>query len=443
MSRYIAIHFTLAGLLFMSMPGTAEPFSAEALLEALTSGKPEILFNYRFENVNDPTTAKDAYASTLRSVLTYETGRFYGLAVHVQLEDVRVIGNELYNDGGSNGKTRYAVVVDPEGFEVNEAYVSFGKLENMSILKDTEFRFGRQLITYRKAPFHRFIGPVVWRQNWQTFDGFTASNFSLEDTAIHLGYIYNINRIFGEDNPTRGLHDQGVDGFLFNIQHAVMQGVDLELYSYLLDFDTSSATPVTAFYQSTQTYGGRLQGDRKITENLKGLYALEYARQLDYAQNPNSIDSYYFLGELGLQVQLHHLVDSITVKVTHERLSGDGGVDRFTTPLATLHPYQGWADKFLNTPGDGILDTYLTFTMDVLGAKFTAVYHDFNSDEDDYDYGSEIDLVLSRAFGKYFTAGLKYADYSADGNALNVARNSASGQAFDINKFWAWIQFRY
>ena len=31
----------------------------------------------------------------------------------------------------------------------------------------------------------------------------------------------------------------------------------------------------------------------------------------------------------------------------------------FTTPLATLHKFQGFADKFLTTPANGIRDTYI------------------------------------------------------------------------------------
>ena len=33
--------------------------------------------------------------------------------------------------------------------------------------------------------------------------------------------------------------------------------------------------------------------------------------------------------------------------------------------------------------------------------------------------------------------------YDADRNPTNVARNSATGQAFDLTKFWAYLQYRY
>lgn len=130
----------------------------------------------------------------------------------------------------------------------------------------------------------------------------------------------------------------------------------------------------------------------------------------------------------------------MTLKINYELLEGDGGIDRFTTPLATLHPYQGWADKFLNTPGDGIEDIYFTFSAEVFGARFLAVYHDYNSNNDSYNYGSELNLLLIRPFGKHVTVGLKYADYDANKNFNNVSRNPI--QSNDIKIFWGFISIK-
>src|SRR3546814_3361296 len=35
------------------------------------------------------------------------------------------------------------------------------------------------------------------------------------------------------------------------------------------------------------------------------------------------------------------------------------GVVAFQTPLATLHAFNGWADRFLSTPGNGLEDIYV------------------------------------------------------------------------------------
>ena len=136
-------------------------------------------------------------------------------------------------------------------------------------------------------------------------------------------------------------------------------------------------------------------------------------------------------------------MDSVTAKVSYEILGGDGGVKSFQTPLGTNHAFQGWADRFLITPGDGIEDLFVTLKANVLGANLMAVYHDLSSNNNNYDYGTEWDLLIEKTFYKHYTIGVKYADYDADQNAFNIARNSAAGQAFDLTKFWVWASVAF
>ena len=138
----------------------------------------------------------------------------------------------------------------------------------------------------------------------------------------------------------------------------------------------------------------------------------------------------------------------MSAKVSYEVLEGDG-LDAekraivLQTPLGTNHAFQGWAERFLVHPADGIKDLYFTLKAGVLGATVMAVYHDFYSYRDTYQYGTEWDFVVEKSFMKYFLAGLTYADYQADRNATNVARNGASGQAFDLTKLWAYLQYKF
>ncbi len=77
------------------------------------------------------------------------------------------------------------------------------------------------------------------------------------------------------------------------------------------------------------------------------------------------------------------------------------------------------------------------------GIQLSGVYHRFLSDPDSYDYGYEWNLLAERSFSSHFLAGLKWADYHADHNATNLARNSAASQAFDLTRFWVYLQFSY
>ena len=69
--------------------------------------------------------------------------------------------------------------------------------------------------------------------------------------------------------------------------------------------------------------------------------------QSDYADNPLTFDLDYMAGEFGATFR------QFSLAVGTEIFEGSG-VKGFTTPLATLHRFQGWADKFLATPPNGI-----------------------------------------------------------------------------------------
>ena len=119
--------------------------------------------------------------------------------------------------------------------------------------------------------------------------------------------------------------------------------------------------------------------------------------------------------------------------VGYEVLSGNGAKG-FTTPYATLHKFQGWADKFLTTPVNGIEDRYLTlgWTTKKIGRldalAFTAVWHDYQAEHVSQDYGSELDLQLTARWKK-LSGLLKYADYRADGLMT------------DTHKLWVQVEY--
>jgi hypothetical protein len=121
----------------------------------------------------------------------------------------------------------------------------------------------------------------------------------------------------------------------------------------------------------------------------------------------------------------------------YEVLGADDGRagSSFQTPLATLHKFQGWADKFLVTPANGIRDAYASagYTLTKVGPfasiGILAVYHDYRSDRAGLHYGDEVDVQLLARFGKRTTAILKLADYNAKSFAT------------DTRKLWATVEY--
>ena len=138
-----------------------------------------------------------------------------------------------------------------------------------------------------------------------------------------------------------------------------------------------------------------------------------YATQSDAGDNANDFSADYYNIEVGTKVS------SVTLLAGIESLGSDNGVG-FSTPLATLHKFQGFADKFLATPGQGIEDIYVTAKTTVSDIKLSATYHDLSSDVDSIDYGSEIDLSAAYAVNKNVSVLVKFSSYNADDYATDT-----------------------
>ncbi len=382
----------------------------DAFIDALTGGKVSFTARARYEAVSEDNSKKDADAYTLRTTLAYETGKFNGFGAFVEFEDVHAAGDEKFNNT-ENGHTTYSVVADPVGTEVNQGYLSYNDF-------DTEFKLGRQEITYRDAPFHRYIGNVLWRQNHQSFDAFSLVNKSFADTTISYAHIENVNTIFGEDSVAKPSNiDMSTE--LFNVQYSGLPIGNLEGYAYLIDNEDT----ITA---SSETFGVRLSGAQAVNADWKVLYTAEYANQSDYKDGVMD-DQNYYLAELGGKYK------GWVAKFSYEMQEGDGTYS-FNTPLGTNHAFQGWADVFLSTPTKGLEDMYFTVAGNVMGVKVVGVYHDFETDTDSLDAGNEFDILAEKAFNKHYTVGVKYADYNAGDVALGKV---------DTEKFWLYGQVKF
>jgi hypothetical protein len=408
----------------------------ENLWDAITTGKFDFSARYRFEHVDDNTTMDQADASTIRTTLGYTTGTFHGFGFRLMAYDVSDVFVDDFNDatGRPNAKTNFAVVADPSETDLLEGYLSYTGSQG-AILKGTTIKLGRQIITYRAAPFHRFMGTVLWRQNWQNHDAFSLQNRSLPNTTINYAYSWNVNRIFTDESIGTGANvaEFDSDSHFVNVKYDGFKYAKLEGYAYLLDFDNS---PVN----STETYGGRVSGGFPVSENLKLIYTGEYASQDDYGAATVALDEDYYLGEVGVKFTPGNVISAVVLKFDYEVLTGNG-TNAFLTPLATGHAFQGWTDLFLFTPADGIEDAYFTAVVKAFGAKFIASYHMIESDNLGYDYGDEIDLLLTKTFNKHYTLGAKIGIYDADTNANNVARGGS--RAADVTKTWVWAQIKF
>ena len=379
-----------------------EPVS---LGDALIGGKFNLDSRVRYEGVDDDAIVRDASAVTLRNRLGYKTAPWHGFTLFAELEDVRAL-DESYNSTG-NGRTQYPVVADPEGSEWNQAYVAWDSG------KGTQLIAGRQRIILDNA---RFIGNVGWRQNEQTYDAFTLNQKIGSSVMFRYSFIDDVQRIFGNEHPNPLSAEYDVSGHLLNASQTWAAGT-LTGYGYLID---NNDLPLT----SAKTLGARFAGAYGLSEPWKLVYALEYAQQTDWRDGADIIDADYYLTEFGASRGAY------TGKFAREQLSGDGHYG-FQTPFATLHAFNGWADKFLTTPVNGLVDTYVAFNGPIGKLQWVASYHQYEADHGHADYGSEWDASLSYAFLQRFTALAKFASYDADGYST------------DADKIWLSLEYKY
>lgn len=379
--------------------------------EALKGDWGQITFNlrYRYEYV-DQEGLKSTSGDPIRLRLGYLTPKFGGFQAFAEFEGNTPIFANDYNDT-TNGKTDYAVIADPSEGELNQGWLSYESIP------ETIIKAGRQRFLLDNQ---RFIGAVGWRQMEQTYDAVNIFNTSIGNLTASASFIWNVRDIKSED--------VNMQSPLLNLKYTFKGIGSLVGYGYLLDYDDPDNSGPFAYAFSTQTFGLRFNGQTQVAENsLKLLYTAEYASQSEYQDNPEDYTTsyYHFIGGLTVP-ESDSIITNITGKIGYEVLGSDNGVS-FKTPLGTNHAFNGWADQFLTVPPEGLHDLYGNLSGTIAGIKLDLIYHDFQSDKGDSDYGTEFDIMLTKKFGSHYTLQVAYANYSADEYKA------------DTEKFW--IQF--
>lgn len=387
----------------ISAPAFAQ--EAASITEALKAGKAQLHLRFRYEDVEEE-TLEDATATTLKTRLTYTSGTYEGFGLTLEMDDTTELGKQDYHDGVTARNT--AIIVDPEVTEVNQSYLSYTK-------GVTTAKYGRQRIILDNQ---RFVGGVGWRQDEQTYDGFSVASKPAEGLALFYGYITQVNRIFAE------AQDHNHESHLLNAKYDTPVGSIIG-YGYLLENKTNQGL-------SSDTFGARWQG--KAGPYVS--YNLEYAQQKDAGENLTDYSAEYNLAEINGSIPVG--ASKINLGVGYELLGSDDGVTAFATSLATLHAFQGWADKFLATPATGIEDTYFSVGTSLQSFNLNLVYHTYAADEGSGDYGSEFGFSADTKVGPVGLT-LKYADYSAD------AEIPTPGVVFtrDTKKLWLMAAVTY
>ncbi|MCB1553236.1 MAG: alginate export family protein [Xanthomonadales bacterium] len=369
------------------------------------SGTTSLEARLRYEAVDDDAFSRDAEALTARVRLGYLMNFTPAWSSFVEAEVTGHLGAEEFNST-ENGQTTYPAVVDPDNVELNQAWVKY------SPSASTAVTVGRQRLNFGNQ---RFIGGVGWRDNDQTFDALHVQHSFDAGPTLRYAYLDRVQRIFGDSHPNRALGRWHLSSHVLDASMQIGPGT-LTGYAHWFDIETVPAA-------SHRNLGLRYALKGGEAEGLGWNATAEFATQRPYADGADRNDAEYALIEGGVSISGNQFVGGV------ERLGGDGSYG-FQTPFATLHAFNGWADRFLTTPANGLEDRYLGWKRG-WGSWQAAVYaHDFRADRGGSDYGHEWDTSLSWAFAPKWSALIKWASYDSDGFGA------------DVEKLWVQVEFK-
>ncbi len=478
-SRLIAIvsFITAQGAGAVGLPDVSNVHQGKVLADtgsfsnAITNGKTDLVLRLRYEDVHDdiPTGSplvgtEDADLLSLRAAAGYTTARVNGFWVRLEAEANARLGsdNALNVDedltfppgpGGSRIAEGHSLIPDNNFAEINEAFIGWrsptGGCPNApdSCNGRTSVKLGRQSIIFNN---HRWVGNIVWRQNNQSFDAFRVDNSSIANLSVSYVYLNRVNRLFGDDSAFKEYEMD--NSHLINLAYQLPFG-KLTGYGYLLDFDDNPLTPfpegvgvgpgITNF--DSDTWGLRFVGKHRLGDNFTLLAELEWATQDPSGDaGANLSDNDYINIEIGGVFDVAG--KPVVVKLGQETLEGNG-VNALQTPLATVHAFNGWTDKFVGAPGGsatpagGLQDTSVTVVVkgvlsSVIGpSKLVFQYHDFEADTvvgGVKSYGDEWGLLFAKPFNKQWLGLIKFASFDDGGD----------GFSFDSEKLWVMAQYK-
>ncbi|HEY1789544.1 MAG TPA: hypothetical protein VGJ73_15410 [Verrucomicrobiae bacterium] len=410
-----------------------EKFFNGQIPDALANGKFNLNVRLRYEQVDEegaPGVTKDSYAPTVRTRFGYTSALLYGFQGMLEGVNVSALGPEHnYNAAGSNGQGARPFVPDPPLTRLDQAWLGYGYTNWISA------KAGIQQINLDNQ---RFIGDSGWWQNMQTFDAASVGSEPIKNLDLYYSYVWDVHRIYGNvGGLPPSFTDYHSSSDLVNISYSGWKYGRFVAYTYLLDLINAAGDA-----NSCATYGGYFAGNAPVNDGLAFDYRAEFAWQTDYASSPLRYGTHYYNLEAGANIKPFVLGAGYEDLGSGVNTDAAGGRSAFRTPLATLHPFNGWANVFITTPTDGLRDLYGYAQVTLLTqVPVRFVYHKFDADYGSGNYGQEFDAIAAKNFGKYWVATLEYAYYqgqdTAPGSFLAIAPH------VDVEKFWAQIEFNF
>jgi len=401
-----------AALAVLATIGATSNLSAATDILSNVKANGEIRTRYEF--VDDGKSAtKDAKALTNRLVVGARADILGDSGFSGYAELMNVSNGSLIDDYAPQQKG-YAVVADPVNTRLTQAYIDY-KAGN------TLIRAGRQMINIDDQ---RFVGAVGWRQMPQTFEAYTLVNKDIKDLTFTGAYVtQRLGIVDGLSGKTKTV--------VLNGAYKINDSMKLTGYGYMIG-------------NLSDTFGLRFTGKTAI-DSAKINYTLEYAKQDDASLKVNS-------GDVKQKVDADFIHAAASVNYNgfifgagYELLGktkNSADNHGFTTPLATLHKFNGWSDVLLGRMAtgnkNGLEDVCVKvgYKTKEFG-KALAIYHKFDAETGaNSDLGDEIDLL-------YVTKVPSIAGLSVMAKAAFYDAGDAGAGYNDTTKYWLMLDYKF
>lgn len=315
--------------------------------------------------------------------------------------------NDFSNGVNFNSKP---LIPDTEGFDLNQALLSYSLSNNM------ELSIGREAVNLGTQ---RFVGTNSFWQNEQTLDMAAVQIGFGSASHISYRYVVNANRIQGEDagaklrpNDANFIQNEGLRPPQFLGDHDHQTHL---LFTNVKEWDYSRVQAY--FYKmhiedaltlSNNTLGIRYEYKGRLG-NFRPIGNAEVALQERPEVADNSSIRYINL-EAGFGYRSNQLL------VKYELLDENSQIS-FVTPLASLHDFNGWADKFLLTPAGGLQDYSGQYIWRNNPWQIDARYHTFSAADGSGSYGDEFDVDISFNITRDTQILLRYGNFKSSSDS--------------------------
>lgn len=397
----------IAASSWLAIAGSVSTWANEGV-SGLGGGRITVNIRQRFEYYQQDDSqaapiSEAAQASTLRLALGYRTPTLARLSAYAEYQAVVGIGENQYRmpTVPAQDKQRLPIISDPRTGDFSQYFLQYGHSG-----EPAKAAIGRQEIALGNG---RFVDSSQWRQFHQSFEAVSLDIQPSDHLSWRLAFATKVHRVVGPQ-ASDGTMDIGAP--MFHLAYRRPGTGQLAVYGLMIDQPDAPGN-------STKTFGMRAEGPCRISDSVEVLYAAEYARQTDYAGNPNRVDQGYLLGEIGASYK------GWALRAQWNERQAASLTDKFNTPLS--RPWDGWVEKFLITPSAGTSDHGLEgrslSASGVLKApielSLSLTGYDYHASSSPLHYGSELDagveakplkrdprLVVGWRFGRYFADAL-------------------------------------